>query len=164
MYDSCKLDQLSELLVKHKHTISVAESVTSGHLQAAFSTAENATLFYEGGMTAYNITQKYTQLHVNPVDAMSCNCVSESIAEQMAAHIRKVFSSDWGIGITGYASKIPGGPENLFSCYAIVFREETIKTQAIISKETELVKIQEFYTCSVLNDLINCLQQVELVY
>lgn len=34
-------------------TVAVAESVTSGMLQLAFSQMPNASMFYKGGMTAF---------------------------------------------------------------------------------------------------------------
>ncbi len=46
-------------------TISIAESVTSGCLQLAFSQMPNASLFYNGGITAYTLPEKVKLLKVN---------------------------------------------------------------------------------------------------
>ena len=48
---------IREALVKREETISVAESVTSGLIQAALSQAIDASKFYQEGITAFNIGQ-----------------------------------------------------------------------------------------------------------
>src|SRR5690348_6264721 len=101
------INKAGRLLQKEGATVAVAESVTSGNLQAIFSLAKNATLFFQGGMTAYNIGQKCRHLMVEPTHAIECNCVSQKVSEQMAAEICHLFTSDYGIGITGYASPVP---------------------------------------------------------
>lgn len=53
-YDETVINVIRDLLISRRQTISVAESVTSGHLQAALSSADNAMEFYQGGITAYN--------------------------------------------------------------------------------------------------------------
>src|SRR5688572_33040104 len=111
-------DPVRDILLKRKQTVSVAESVTAGHLQVAFSLAENAMDFFQGGITVYNLGQKTRHLGVNPIHGIECNCVSEQIAVQMARQVNQLFLSDWGLAITGYASPVP--EENiteLFACY-----------------------------------------------
>ncbi len=54
LYDKEIIDQIKEMLTVDQLTLSVAESVTSGHLQAAFSSATEASKFFQGGITAYN--------------------------------------------------------------------------------------------------------------
>lgn len=49
------LKSIQKQLVNRKETLAVVESVTAGSLQAAFSLAENATEFFQGGLTVYNI-------------------------------------------------------------------------------------------------------------
>jgi hypothetical protein len=38
--------KIRDFMLAHNHTIAVAESVTAGHLQAALSTADEASLFF----------------------------------------------------------------------------------------------------------------------
>jgi len=83
-FDKKILTQIGKRLLAKKQTIAVAESVTSGLLQFAFSSMENAADFYQGGITAYNIAQKFKHLTVEPLHALSVNCVSAKVAEQMA--------------------------------------------------------------------------------
>lgn len=45
--------------------LSIAESVTSGLLQPAFSQIPQAEQFYKGGLTAYNLEQKVNLLNID---------------------------------------------------------------------------------------------------
>lgn len=141
-------------MTAHNHTLAVAESVTSGHLQAALSLAENASQFFQGGITAYNLGQKSRHLKVNPIHAATCNCVSEKIAEEMAIHALSLFSSDWSIGITGYATPVPElGISELFAFYSIAFRNKIVQSKKIQSTGKGTYEVQVYFTGIVIRDL-----------
>jgi len=53
------IDKAGGLLQKKKATIAVAESVTSGNLQAAFSLAMNATTFFICSTNIKQLRMKY---------------------------------------------------------------------------------------------------------
>ena len=155
MYDLEIINKLGIQLSIARQTIAVAESVTSGHLQAALSLADQATFFYQGGITTYNIVQKYTHLHIAPTHAISCNCVSEKIAEEMAVNVCALFSSDWGIAITGYASPIPEARlKDIYACYAFAFKGEAIRTGIVAATESDPLQVQLFYTNQLLKELL----------
>ena len=82
MFDKQTLQAVADHLSRHHQTIAVAESVTAGFLQAALASAENASTFFQGGITAYNIHQKYAHLHVDLPHAIVCNCVSGQVADK----------------------------------------------------------------------------------
>ncbi len=151
MYNRQSIDRIRDHLVSRHHTLCVAESVTSGHLQAAFSQADEASAFFQGGITAYNLGQKARHLHVNPIHAMSCNSVSPTIADQMALNAIRLFSSDWSVGITGYASPLPNaGIHELFAFYAIAFRETIVHRGRLDSKDDGILNVQVSFTNAVL--------------
>src|SRR6478736_19122 len=104
IFNDNALKKIGKKLIESKQTIAVGESVTSGLLQFAFSSIPDASKFYQGGITAYNIGQKYAHLKVEPIHALSVNCVSQSVATEMAINASKLFRSHWGIGVTGYAT------------------------------------------------------------
>ncbi|MCS4302564.1 CinA family protein [Chryseobacterium sp. BIGb0232] len=89
------LDYISHCLMTADETISVAESVTSGCLQLAFSQMPNASLLYKGGMTTYTLPEKVRLLKVNKKEAEECECVSENVAKTMALQVANLFESDW---------------------------------------------------------------------
>ena len=138
--------------MKQHETISVAESVTSGLLQLAFSTAECALEFYQGGITAYNLGQKSRHLLIDPVHALSCNCVSEKVSADMALNVCKLFTSDWGIGITGFASPVPESKNKLFAYYAIAWHGAIIKAHRIDAEKNSPVNVQLFFARALLKD------------
>lgn len=106
------------MLSRHQ-TVAVAESVTAGTLQWAFSHAVDASLFFEGGITLYNISQKVTRLHVDERHAKEVNSVSQQVADEMAINVCKLFNCNWGIGITGYCTPVKESDFKVFAFYSI---------------------------------------------
>ena len=81
LYDENIINNIKDLLAKEKLTLSVAESVTAGHLQAAFSSATLASDFFQGGITAYNAGQKTKHLNIEPIAALEDDCVTEKVGD-----------------------------------------------------------------------------------
>lgn len=151
MFDKSLIDSIGNKLKKNNQSIALAESVTSGLLQAAFSNADGASFFFQGGITAYNIGQKSRHLFVEPLHAIECNCVSEKVSQQMAINVCNLFVSDYGIGITGYAATLPEKNINeLFAYYAIAARGKILDSGKIIAAEEEGLPAQLFYVNQVL--------------
>ena len=154
MYDLEAIQEIRENLIAVNQTLAVAESVTSGHLQAAFSLGTDASQFFQGGITTYNIGQKCRHLLVEPTHALSCNCVSVDIAEQMASHVAKIFLSDWGVGITGYASPVDGiTDDNLFAYYSITHLGNKIQNGIIETPPHDSLQVQVLFANEVLKGL-----------
>src|SRR3982751_949315 len=114
MYTILEINSVRDYMLLHNETIAVAESVTSGLLQAAFSQPGNAANFFQGGLTAYNLGQKFKHLNVEPIHAENCDCVSQIVADQMAKSVADHFQSDWGIGVTGYSTPVPESKNKLY--------------------------------------------------
>ena len=158
MFDKALVNEIGAVLKEKDQSIAVAESVTSGLLQAALSNADEATLFYQGGITAYNLGQKTRHLLIDPVHALKCDCVSEKIAQDLSKNACKMFLSDYGIGITGYAATVPERDINeLFAYYAICFKDKILQSGKIETDKEEGLPVQLYYTETVLkkfNDLL----------
>jgi nicotinamide-nucleotide amidase len=88
-------------------TLAVAESVTSGRLQARIGALSGASEFFLGGMTAYSLDQKVRHLGVDRAGAAADHCVSARVAEQMARGACILFAADLGVATTGYAEPSP---------------------------------------------------------
>lgn len=147
------LEHIKKFLLEHKQTLAVAESVTSGQLQAALSLAEDATLFYQGGITTYNLGQKARHLKIDPIQGELCNCVSEQIAIEMAVHVGELFSSSWGIGITGYAAPVPELKiKTLHSYYAFAYNGKDVYSKKIIAPKLSIQKAQQYFVEVLLKD------------
>jgi nicotinamide-nucleotide amidase len=157
MYNQQAIDTITKFLIARRETLSIAESVTSGHLQAALSLADGATNFFQGGITAYNLTQKTRHLEVDPIHALECNCVSPAVAQQMASRVSELFSTAWSLAITGYAALIPdAGITERFAFFAVAYKKEIVLTEKIVTVKEKLIEAQVDYTNSVL-DAFACL-------
>lgn len=153
LIEASVVNGIKESLVAKGETLSVAESVTSGLLQVAISQALEASKFFQGGITAYNLGQKYKHLNVDPVHAQNCNCISGEVARQMALNTCTLFRSDWGIGVTGYAAHDPKDEADLFAHYAVAHRGEIVKEDKLNAPDTEPYEVQLFYVRNILEAL-----------
>ena len=153
MFNREALDDIRNDLLETNQTIAVAESVTSGFLQAAFSTVPDAAKFFHGGITAYNLGQKYRHLHVDPIHAENCNSVSEQVAATMALHVCQLFGSHWGVAVTGYATKVPEGGNELHAFYALAHNGKVAKAGIVRANTKEGVDTQFYFVNEVLKAL-----------
>jgi nicotinamide-nucleotide amidase len=161
MYDLKIISAIKDHLLKNNQTLSVAESVTAGHLQAALSVADGATDFFQGGITTYNLGQKSRHLGIDPIHGLKCNCVSDITARQMALGSLSLFSSNWAIAITGYAAPVPElGVSELFAYYAIAFDGDIVLSKKIVTRKEGVQQVQLFYTDSVLKAFKECFNPV----
>ena len=142
---SAEFLEIGKLLLDCEQTVASAESVTSGAIQLALSGIPEASRFFQGGITAYNVAQKYKHLQVEPTHAIEVNCVSERVARQMARSVCELFRSDWGIGITGYASPKPESDGKLFAFYSVVFQNQCILEERLESPEQEPADAQIWF-------------------
>jgi nicotinamide-nucleotide amidase len=83
--------------------LAVAESITTGNLQAAIGSVSGSSTYFECGMTVYSRRQKVEHLGVNDEHAREVNSVSARVAQEMARGICLKYDVDVGIGTTGYA-------------------------------------------------------------
>ena len=144
-------DKAAKVIIRKKNTVAIAESVTSGNIQAALSLATNAISFYQGGITVYNIGQKCRHLLIEPTHAIECNCVSQKVSNEMAIGVAGMFSADIGIGITGYASPVPEEKiKNLFAYVSVSKHGKIILSKKITGAKGSPHEAQLFFTKQVL--------------
>jgi PncC family amidohydrolase len=151
--DLKKLQGIGKYLLRNRKTIAVAESVTAGLLQYKFSTIPDASKFFHGGITVFNIGQKFKHLQVEPLHALSVNCVSEKVAREMALNVCNLFASDWGIGITGYATPVPESENKIFAFYAISYQNKVKAAGRISSTQIDPHLVQEKYVDFIIQKL-----------
>ncbi|HUQ65263.1 MAG TPA: nicotinamide-nucleotide amidohydrolase family protein [Flavitalea sp.] len=159
MFNTEKIESIKEILLSRKEKLSVAESVTSGFLQAAISEAALALQFFEGGITTYNINQKVRHLKVDRKHAEECNCVSELTANQMAIGVCNLFGTHWGIATTGYASAVPESGNKLFAFFSISCRGEIKLIQKVDLKDEKPEEAQIKYVNIILEKFLQLLNQ-----
>lgn len=152
--------KLKEILLTIDKSISVAESLTGGNLQATITSVSGSSDYFDGGVTAYNIDQKVKLLGVNREHAANVNCVSQRVADEMAAGVRKLFGSFVGVSTTGYAEPWPeGGVDVPFAFYAINIGGWTT-VDRIDGGGRSRVEMQQFVSISVMRELIESFAQL----
>ena len=160
IFNDTILKKIGKSLLAGLETVAVAESVTSGLVQYGLASIPDASRFYQGGITAYNVAQKYKHLHVEPIHALATDCVSRQVAEEMSLHVCSMFNSDWGIAATGYATPTPESGNSMYAYYSIAHQNK-IKRSGLIKpgkKNTSITQkdapaIQFFYASEVLRHL-----------
>lgn len=154
------LSVIGKQLIKKEETVSVAESVTAGSIQAALSLGKNALNFFAGGITTYNINQKVKHLKVNRQHAARVNCVSRRVASEMADHAAKLFKTQWAIAITGYAAPVPEKKVyRLFAWLAIVYKGRVVTAKKIQVSKVSPQKAQDLYKKKALQLFARCLAE-----
>ncbi|WP_203335697.1 CinA family protein [Nocardioides limicola] len=110
MRDPAAVSELATLTVRtctdRGLTLAVAESLTAGLLGASVASAPGASLMFRGGVIAYATEVKVEVLGVPESVVSGPGVVSAECAEAMAAGVRRLLGSDWGLATTGVA-----GPE-----------------------------------------------------
>lgn len=145
---------LKEILLAIDKTICVAESLTGGNLQAMITSVSGSSDYFDGGVTAYNIHQKVNLLGVDREHADSVNCVSQRVADEMAAGVRRLFGSSIGLATTGYAEPWPAGSvETPFAFFAINIGGWTTGDR-IEGGDRPRVEVQGFVADTVMHRLI----------
>ena len=151
--DNKLLERVRTVLTKKKETIAVAESVSAGMLQLALSQAELASEFFQGGITVYNLGQKYKHLQVEPIQEELNDCVSQQVSIEMALNVCQLFNSQWGVSITGYATPVPESGNKLFAYYAIAHKNRIVGKGKINAGKDKPFLVQLFYTRKLLGIL-----------
>ncbi len=87
------------------HTVSLAESLTGGLVSALIAGVPGASKVFSGSVVAYRLASKQILLNI-PADVLGEDAVNSKTAYLMARSACGLFSSTWGLGLTGFA-----GPE-----------------------------------------------------
>lgn len=162
---------LKRIMDDHRFTLSVAESLTSGNIQAAIGAITGASTFYEGGITAYNLKQKVKLLGVDREHAEQVDCVSQRIAIEMAKGIAERFGSDIGLGTTGYAES--NRQNNILEPYAYfaiwkldpnTLAGQVVVQQLIRGDKLSRIEMQHYVTNVALTALLKYLKSINHTY
>ena len=98
---------LAQALLRDQKTVAIAESCTGGLLCNRLTNIPGSSAFFWLGVIAYDYAAKVKILKVPPAILKKHGAVSAQVASCMAANVRKILKTDYGIAITGIAG--PGG-------------------------------------------------------
>jgi nicotinamide-nucleotide amidase len=125
-----------EAALRSHLTLAVAESLTTGNLQAMIGATSGASSFFEGGITTYSLEQKVRFLDVDRAHAAQVNSVSQRVAEEMARGVCLRFDCDIGMGTTGYAEPdAANGVDAPFAYYAVWRRDGRSQEGSVVARE-----------------------------
>ena len=150
------IDEIKEKLISKKLTLSIAESVTGGFLQAAFTQTKDASKFFHGGITVYNNGQKVRHLNMDAILVENNNGVSKQIAEDMAISVAEKFTSTIGLAVTGYAAQMP--ENNIYSTFAwmaIAKGKKLVVSKKILAKNIDEGKDTQLHFVSKILTALN---------
>jgi PncC family amidohydrolase len=161
LYNEETLNSIKDILVSKQETIAAAESVTAGNLQAALSVAMDASKYFHGGITTYNLGQKARHLNVEPILAQKVNSVEPRIADTMAIEVSKMFLSNYGVGVTGYAAIVPECEEDgLFAYFSLAHEKKVVLAKRLTSPEKHPYEVQIDYTRQIIELINNYLKSI----
>ena len=98
---------LGELLQQRGFKLAVAESCTGGLIGHRITNVPGSSDYYLGSVTAYAYEAKERLLGVRHETLIQYGAVSQETALEMARGVRRVFSADISVSVTGIAG--PGG-------------------------------------------------------
>lgn len=94
---------LGTLLRKKMLTVAVAESCTGGKIGDMITDVSGSSDYFLGGVISYSNEAKASVLGVDKSILRSKGAVSEEVASQMAAGVRRRLGADLGVSTTGIA-------------------------------------------------------------
>lgn len=102
---------VGSLLTSASRTVATAESCTGGLVAKMLTDVSGSSSYFLGAIVAYSNAVKHDVLKVPTELLQAYGAVSAQVAEAMAAGIRNMIGSDYGLSLTGVAGPSGGTPE-----------------------------------------------------
>ncbi|MGM0461928.1 MAG: CinA family protein [Fibrobacterota bacterium] len=121
------VEEIGRILCAAASTLAVAESCTGGMIGSEITSLSGVSSWFRGGVIAYENRIKEDVLAVSRQSLQSFGAVSPAVAGEMARGVRNLFSSTWGLSVTGIAGPGGGTLEKPVGtvCIAVVFQDST---------------------------------------
>ncbi|KMQ51283.1 damage-inducible protein CinA [Chitinispirillum alkaliphilum] len=104
-------ENLRDILLRCRLTMSAAESCTGGLVSAALTSLPGSSAFFKGGIVAYDNSIKQKLLGVPEEILNSFGAVSSQTVERMASGVASLINSDCAVSVSGIAGPGGGSPE-----------------------------------------------------
>lgn len=146
-------------------TLAAGESITCGRVQARVGEISGASKFFLGGITAYTLDEKVRHLRVDRRAARRVNCVSVTVAEEMARGVCALFESDIGVATTGYAEpSAEVGVQHPFAWWSLAHRRRgrfiAVRSGRVECPGASRVDAQMMVADAVITELIAYLEEI----
>ncbi len=131
------VDELS----KRQQTLAVAESLTSGLVQATLGDISGVSEVFKGGVVVYTKQMKIDLLHLDETQLEQEGTVSEFCAYEMAQNIRKQSAADYGIALTGVAGPTSIEDKKVGTVYiGLATPEKTFVKELYIPRDRQSIR------------------------
>ncbi|HEY5462038.1 MAG TPA: CinA family nicotinamide mononucleotide deamidase-related protein [Hanamia sp.] len=102
---------LGKILLKHKKTISTAESCTGGAIASLITSVPGSSAYYEGSIVSYSYDIKESLLNVKKETLDKYGAVSEETVTEMLTGLLNKMNTDFGIAVSGIMGPEGGTPD-----------------------------------------------------
>ncbi len=102
---------VAKILLASGKTLATAESCTGGYIAHQITSMAGSSAYYKGSVVSYANEIKANVLHVNQEDLDDKGAVSQEVVESMAAHVRRLFNTDYALATSGIAGPDGGSEE-----------------------------------------------------
>jgi len=125
-------------------TVSTAESCSGGLIAHRITNVSGSSACFLGGIVSYSNDAKERHLGVPHDMLVTHGAVSEPVARAMAEGARRVFESDFAVGVTGIAGPTGGSAEKPVGLVfiAVAGPRDTISTRNQFTGSREAIKEQ----------------------
>lgn len=94
---------IGKTLAKEQKTIGIAESCTGGKIAQTLTAIPGSSAYFRGSVVCYSKQAKVELVGVSEEIIEKHTVVSAEVASELAENARRLFHSDYGIGVTGNA-------------------------------------------------------------
>lgn len=161
-FNKILLEQINDEFMSCDQTISIAESVTAGAMQLAFSEMTNSKLFYKGGITLHTPDKIVKLLKVDNSEIRNSNCVSSLIADKLGRYASTMFESDWCIATSGYCTPERHSVFEIYVYYSILYKREVVFSDKIefdnLRNKLNPLSVKLYYTEQILRKFLSQLK------
>lgn len=153
------LEEINDNFMCTDETISIAESVTAGLLQVAFSEMNNSKLFYKGGITMHTPDKIVKLVKVDVAEIRNCNCVSSFVSDTMGRYVSKIFESEWSISTSGYCTPERHSGYEIYAYYSILYKGMVVFSDKLeLDNKKDSLSIKYYYTEKILQKFLGQLK------
>jgi nicotinamide-nucleotide amidase len=125
-------------------TISAAESVSAGYLSYLLTQVPGSSQVFKGSIVCYSLSAKQKFFKIAKPLLDKSQGVSAEVTALLAKRVKKLFSADIGVGITGFAGPSGRTPGLLF--IAVNYKNKTKIKQLHLTAIRDYVRKQ---ACSI---------------